>query len=150
MKIEQAIKQKVPFKNSYEKTIVNIFFTAAFLIEKMRNFLKPYKITHQQYNVLRILRGQHPNAISMGVIRERMLDKMSDVLRVVSRLITKSLVEKQIGSTDKRLVDVRITNTGLMLLTEIDKETTLIGNMIGNLSEQEAQLLNSLLDKIRD
>ena len=81
MKIEQAIKQKVPFKNSYEKAIVNIFFTSTFLMEKMRNFLKPYGITHQQYNVLRILRGQHPNAISIGVIRERMLDKTNYLIK---------------------------------------------------------------------
>lgn len=150
MEIEKAIKQNVPFKSHYEKTIVNIFFTSTFLIEKMRNFLKPYSITHQQYNVLRILRGQHPNAISIGVIRERMLDKMSDASRVVSRLIAKNLVEKQIGSTDKRLVDVRITNTGLTLLTEIDKEIAFTNHILSNLSEQETQLLNNLLDKIRD
>ncbi|MBP7533850.1 MAG: winged helix-turn-helix transcriptional regulator [Chitinophagales bacterium] len=150
MEIEKAIKQKVPFKSPYEKAIVNIFFTSTFLIEKMRNFLKPYGITHQQYNVLRILRGQHPNAISIGVIRERMLDKMSDASRVVSRLIAKNLVEKQIGSTDKRLVDVRITEIGLTLLTEIDKEIAFTNHILSNLSEQETQLLNSLLDKIRD
>jgi DNA-binding MarR family transcriptional regulator len=100
--------------------------------------------------VLRILRGQHPNAISIGVIRERMLDKMSDASRVVSRLIAKNLVEKQIGSTDKRLVDVRITEIGLTLLTEIDKEIAFTDHILSNLSEQDAQLLNSLLDKIRD
>ena len=114
MEIEKAIKQKVPFKSPYEKAIVNIFFTSTFLIEKMRNFLKPYGITHQQYNVLRILRGQHPNAISIGVIRER------------------------------------ITEIGLTLLTEIDKEIAFTNHILSNLSEQETQLLNSLLDKIRD
>lgn len=150
MKLEQSIKQKMPFKSECEKVLVNVFFTNTFLLEKVRAFLKPYGITHQQYNVLRILRGQYPNAISIGDIRERMLDKMSDASRVVNRLIVKNMLEKQLKKTDKRLVDVRITDVGLALLAQIDEAIGYIDTVFSNLSEQEAQVLNNLLDKIRD
>lgn len=150
MKLEQSIKQKTPFKSNYERALVNIFFTNTFLLEKIRVFLKPYGITHQQYNVLRILRGQYPNAISVGDIRERMLDKMPDASRVVKRLIVKNMLEKQLKKTDKRLVDVRITDTGLALLAQIDEAIGYVDTVFSNLSEQEAQALNNLLDKIRD
>ena len=106
-------------------------------------------ITPQQFNILRILRGSHPQPLSTLQIRERMLDKMSDTSRIVDRLIAKGLVKKGICKTDRRLVDVMITEKGKKMLERLDERQDELDNIMGNLSEKEAATLSELLDKIR-
>ncbi|HEY0039943.1 MAG TPA: MarR family transcriptional regulator, partial [Flavisolibacter sp.] len=96
--------------------MINLLFTYGWAIEKIKDFVAKEDITHQQYNILRILRGAHPKPLSTLQIRERMLDKMSDTSRIVDRLVLKDLVEKRTCSKDKRLVDVTITEKGQALL----------------------------------
>ncbi|HRO71451.1 MAG TPA: MarR family transcriptional regulator, partial [Chitinophagaceae bacterium] len=103
----------------------------------------------QQFNILRILRGSHPQPLSTLQIRERMLDKMSDTSRIVDRLITKGLVKKAICKTDRRLVDVLITEKGRKMLERLDLRPDEMDNIVGNLSEKEATTLSELLDKLR-
>ncbi len=149
MRIEEAIKQKTPFKSERQKAVVNLIYTHNWLVGQQKAFFKTYDITLQQYNVLRILRGQHPNPISTSEIRERMLDKMSDVSRIVDRLVKKDLVTRQVCKSDKRLVDVFIHENGLCLLDQIDEINAQTELLTSSLTEEEARQLNYLLDKMR-
>jgi len=148
MSIENDIQQ-VKFESSHQKAMINILFSYGWLLEKIKNFLSREDITHQQFNILRILRGAHPSPLSTLQIRSRMLDKMSDTSRIVDRLVAKDLVKKTISLTDKRLVDVLITEKGQDLLKRIDAEADFIGDIMGNLSETDAEMLSSLLDRLR-
>ncbi|OQP45657.1 MarR family winged helix-turn-helix transcriptional regulator [Niastella populi] len=147
MSIEKDIQQP-KFRNEYHKTVVNLIFTYNWITEKTKQFFEKGDITSQQYNILRILRGAG-KPLSTLQIRQRMLDKMSDTSRIVDRLVKKELVQKVICKTDRRLVDVTITDTGLQLLDRLDSYNEQMDAMLGNLSEEEAKLLNNLLDKIR-
>jgi MarR family 2-MHQ and catechol resistance regulon transcriptional repressor len=148
MGIQEEIKQ-TNFRSPYQKAFINILYTNNWLQEEVRGMLQSEELTHQQFNVLRILRGSHPKPLSTLQIRERMLDKMSDSSRIVDRLMKKEHVTKTTCENDKRLVDVSITKLGLEKLLEIDKKEVLIDNSLHNLSEEEAETLSHLLDKIR-
>lgn len=130
--------------------MINLLYSYGWVIEKIKNFLAEEDITHQQFNILRILRGSYPKPLSTLQIRERMLDKMSDTSRIVDRLIVKGLVKKNICPTDKRLVDVTITDKGQKLLKKIDARADTVFDIMGNLSEKEAETLSHLLDQLRD
>jgi DNA-binding MarR family transcriptional regulator len=148
MKIEDEIKQP-KFRNAHQKAVINLLYTANWLIDKNNAFFKSYRITNQQFNILRILRGQHPTKISGTEIKNRMIDKNSDVSRLLDRLIVKKLIEKSQCPNDKRAADVIITQSGLDLLAEIDKKMDQTDNDVMNLSPQEAEQLSQLLDKSR-
>lgn len=150
MSLEEDIKQERGFKSERHKAVVNIMYTEGWMRNKMSEILKPFELTSQQYNVLRILRGSNPKPMSTSCIRSRMLDKMSDASRIVDRLFKKGLLERKTCSTDKRLVDVFITEKGLELLGQIDKPIDDMGSLSGKITEQEAQKLNEILDKLRD
>ena len=92
MQLEDRIRQSKPFRSQGEKLVVNIIYTANWILEQLRGHLEVFDVTQQQYNVLRILRGQHPNAISTSDIRDRMIDRAPDASRIVDRLIVKALV----------------------------------------------------------
>jgi DNA-binding MarR family transcriptional regulator len=148
MRIEKEIQQ-TSFRNEHQKAMVNVIFTSNWLLEKMKEFLESEDITHQQYNILRILRGSN-TPLSTLKIRERMLDKMSDTSRIVERLLKKGLVDKKVCANDKRLVDVTISPVGLQLLQRLDSQTGIIDSMTANLDDKDAKQLNSLLDKLRE
>jgi DNA-binding MarR family transcriptional regulator len=148
MGIENEIQQTT-FRNEYHKVTVNLLFTGSWLLEKLKHQLEAEDITPQQYNILRILRGSS-KPLSTLKIRERMIDKMSDTSRIVERLIRKGLVDKKVSALDKRLVDVTITDKGLSLLEKLDQQSDKIDSIPGNLSDEEAQNLNALLDKLRE
>jgi DNA-binding MarR family transcriptional regulator len=148
MKIEQEIHQK-KFRNEWQKAVINILFTHSWLQLQMKEFMKGFGITGQQYNVLRILKGQHPNPVSTNSVRDRMLDKMSDVSRIVARLQEKELVVVCKACHDKRLVDIVISQKGIKLLEAIEKQTDEMDGIIKNIDENEAVQLSDLLDKLR-
>lgn len=149
MKIEEAIKQKRPFRNMHQKAVVNLIYTTNWLTDRLREHLKPFDITVQQYNVLRILRGAN-KPISTSDIRERLLDKMSDTSRMVDRLCQKGLVIRTVCPGDKRLVDVTLSEAGAEVLAVLDRSNDEMDSILGELSEEDAKLLSDLLDKIRD
>ncbi len=149
MKIEEEIQQ-AKFRNEYQKSAINLMYTYGWLHNRQKKFFSEYSITPQQYNVLRILRGQHPDAISTSEIKSRMLDKNSDASRIVDRLSTKGLITKNACASDKRLVDVSISNSGLALLSEIDVRALELDNLFSSLEIEEAVELNRILDKLRD
>ena len=149
MILEQEIKQ-TKFKSPHQKAVLNLLFTANWIQNKQRELFEPYGITNQQYNILRILRGQHPNQISGAEIKNRMLDKNSDVSRLLDRLIAKNLVVKTQCPEDKRASNVNINNSGLELLQNLDTEINNLDQQLIALSKEEALQLSSLLDKCRD
>ncbi len=115
MRIEDEIQQK-KFKSEYQKAHINILFTAAWLNQQNQQILKPLGISSQQFNILRILRGMHPQPASIKLLTERMIDKMSNASRLVDKLLAKDLVQRNESGADRRRVDVVITNKGLQLL----------------------------------
>lgn len=147
MGIEMEINQP-RFRNEYQKGVVNLTFTYNWMSERVKKILDKEDITSQQFNILRILRGAG-KPLSTLQIRQRMLDKMSDTSRIVDRLLIKGLVKKAPCSTDKRLVDVSISEKGKKLLEKLDKFETEIDDILSNLSESEIKALNNILDKIR-
>jgi DNA-binding MarR family transcriptional regulator len=148
MSIEKDIQQ-ASFRNNRQKALINIMLSHSWVMERIKNILAAEDITPQQYNILRILRGSFPVPLSTLQIRERMLDKMSDTSRIVDRLIAKELVQKNTCPTDKRLVDVLITEKGQQLLQKLESRQLEMDDIIGQLSEEEAQQLSSLLDQMR-
>ena len=148
MKIEEEIKQ-TKFKNPHQKAVLNLLFTANWIQNKQRELFEPFGITGQQYNMLRILRGQHPKPIPAVEIKIRMLDKNSDVSRLLDRLIGKKLVNKNQCPYDKRATDISITETGLDLLTKLDSAINNLEARFFSISKEEAKLLSDLLDKAR-
>jgi MarR family 2-MHQ and catechol resistance regulon transcriptional repressor len=149
MGIEKDIQQP-KFRNAYQKASINLFYTIGWLREKMRLFFEAEDITPQQFNILRILRGSFPQPLSTLQIRERMVEKMSDTSRIVDRLISKGLVKKVTCKSDRRLVDVIITDKGRKLLERLDTREPELDGIFGNLSEKDANMLSDLLDKLRD
>src|SRR5688572_18181184 len=147
MKIEEEIKQQ-KFRSAYQKAVINLLYTASWLQGKQQDFFKPFKITPQQFNILRILKGQHPKTISATEIKSRMLDKNSDVSRLLNRLEAKGLIDKQSCPKDKRAFDVIITTAGMDVLVDLDKKQKQIDTVI-HLTEKEAEELSNLLDKAR-
>ena len=129
--------------------MINLLYSYGWVIEQIKTFVANEDITHQQYNILRILRGSAPKPLSTLQIRERMLDKMSDTSRIVDRLVTKELVEKCTCVSDKRLVDVTISEKGQLLLAKLDADSDHINKVMNNLTEEEAEQLSDLLDKLR-
>ena len=148
MGIEKDIHQN-NFRNTHQKAMVNLLYTYGWTIERIKQLLSREDITHQQYNILRILRGSSPEPLSTLQIRERMLDKMSDTSRIVDRLVTKGLVRKNACAKDKRLVDVTITDKGQKLLRKLDVEAEQMDTIMSSLTEKEAEQLSELLDKLR-
>ncbi len=147
-RLEEAILQK-SFKDEWVKASLNIMYTGGWLRSLTADFLKPFDLTAQQYNVLRILRGQHPNGITTLEIRRRLLDKMSDTSRMVDRLERDGWVTKNRDPDDKRLVSVRISARGLEVLSTIDVKLESMHRCMHRLSESEAAELNRLLEKVR-
>jgi DNA-binding MarR family transcriptional regulator len=147
MGIEKDIQQSC-FRNEFQKMGINLIYTANWLNEKIAQILANEEITQQQYNILRILRGSEC-PLSTLKIRERMLDKMSDTSRIVDRLITKGLVEKNACLKDKRLVDITISKKGMVLVDKLDQFNDQIDAVLKGVDEKEAQTINQLLDKIR-
>jgi len=148
MKIESEIKQDA-FKDEIHKLMVNQLFTGKWVTNLISKQLKPFGITNQQYNVLRILRGQKDQYISVNAISERMIDKMSNVSRLIDKLVIKELVVRKINKEDRRQVDIAISEKGRSLVQKIEsKEDDLKANF-NNITNEEAKQLNHLLDKLR-
>jgi DNA-binding MarR family transcriptional regulator len=148
MPIEKEIPKNY-LRNSSHKTLVNILYTSNWILERLKEFLANEDITHQQYNILRILHHSE-TPLSTLKIREQMLDKMSDTSRIVERLLKKELVNKQICAADKRLVDVTLSDKGLKLLLRLEKKTGELDSITSNLNTKDIDTVNELLDKIRE
>lgn len=137
------------YESIFHEAMVNVAFTQNWCNDQVKQAVSSYDITNQQFNVLRILRGQHPDPSTINLLKSRMLDKMCDASRIVDRLVQKDLICKKTNSYDKRAVDILINEKGLALLKKMDKEMNLSTILSANLTHQEAEQLTFLLEKAR-
>lgn len=149
MRLEEEIKQS-KFKDEYHKLGVNIIYSASWMSTRHLQVLKKFNLSIQQFNILRILRGGHPEPASVKLLTERMIDKMSNASRLVEKLKQKGLVERTSCPEDRRQVDIAITKEGIKIVNQasnvLEKE---IENTLSVLTKKEAKQLNDLLDKMR-
>ena len=146
--IGEAIKQK-EFANEYSKLMINVLYTSSWLNGLANGIFKEYNLTQQQYNSLRILRGQHPEAASVNLLKDRMIDKMSNVSRIIDKLKAKDLVTRVPCEHDRRQVDITITKEGLKLLKAIDVKMEKWEEQLHGITPEEAETVNDILDKWR-
>lgn len=148
MRLEEEIKQP-HFNNQFEKAILNVRFTSGWLDQIILSVLKPYSLSEEQYNVLRILKGQYPQPSPLQLISERMLNRMSNVTRLVEKLRRSGLVTRDVCPENRRKVDILITKKGLALLDEVapELESALRDNQ--HITDEEVAELNRILDKFR-
>ena len=148
MSIEEELKGR--FRNEYHKAAINVIYTAKVMTYNFGQTLKKHEITEQQYNVLKILRGfRSEGPLSINFIKERMLEKNSDVSRLVDKLFNMDLVVRSESKTDRRVKDVDISEKGLQLLGNMDSCENEVDKLFSNLDQDEIQELNRLLDKAR-
>ena len=149
MKIEDVIKT-----NKMEiatKTVINLLYTSRVVEEMSTCIFKEYNLTNQQYNVLRILRGQKGKPANLSTLQERMIDKNSNTTRLVDKLIQKELVCRKVCPENRRKVEITITDTGLDILKQLDPITKEANeSVLSNLNNEELEILNNLLDKLRN
>lgn len=149
MKLEEEINQS-KFKSEAHKAHLNILFTASWLGQQSSKELKAFNISSQQFNILRILRGRHPEPATVKLLGERMLDKMSNASRLVEKLKQKGLVERRTCPVDRRRVDILITEAGLKVVNEASQVLESSSALaMPNLNKEEALQLSDLLDKLR-
>ncbi len=147
MLTEQEILGTV--SDPHANAVINIKITHGWLIKLQDNFFKMYQLTHQQFNILRILKGQYPNGVKIKDIKRRMVDKMSNVGRLVEKLQQKDFVQKIEDFNDRRVVFVHLTKAGMAQLTDISANFNAMLSNFDNISEQEAIELVRILEKMR-
>jgi DNA-binding MarR family transcriptional regulator len=148
MGISEDLKQS-NFQSEAQKAIVNAIYTGNWIVQKQQELLKPFGLTVQQYNVLRILKGQQGNPMTVLAITERMLDKMSNASRLVDKLLEKKLVLRRECPQDRRAVDILILPAGLDLLKEVDQVQQDWGKHFDALGVKRLEEMNQLLDEFR-
>ena len=150
MSIEETLKS-IHKLGITTKTVVNLMYTTRIIEEAIAGVLKPFDITIQQFNVLRILRGQKGNPVNLCTIQERMVDRSSNTTRLVDKLIIKEWVERRICEQNRRKVEIFITKKGLEILEQLDP---IINDhnkkIVSNLSSDQLEVLNELLDLLRE
>ncbi|MBW8687816.1 MarR family winged helix-turn-helix transcriptional regulator [Chitinophaga rhizophila] len=149
MKIEQAINQR-KFKDDYHKIVVNLLYTGNWLRDALGANLKEHGLLPQHYNALRIIKGRHPEPVSAGDIKDVMLDKASDVTRLLDKLEKLEYVQRRLCPHNRRKMDINITPQGLKLLSDVDVlMDTFYDDLADRITAGEAALLSDLLDKVR-
>ena len=148
MGISEDLKQS-NFQSESQKAIVNAIYTGNWIVQQQQELLKPFGLTIQQYNVLRILKGQQGNPMTVLAITERMLDKMSNASRLVDKLLEKKLVLRRECPQDRRAVDILILPAGLDLLKEVDQVQQDWGKNFEALGPKKLEEMNQLLDEFR-
>lgn len=147
MKIDEELKSN--FKSPQQRAIVNIRYTSNFLGNVQNHFMSRYDLSMAQFNILRILRGAK-DMINVNTVKERMIEKSPNTTRLMDKLIDKGLIERSRCTEDRRVVYVKISNQGLNLLADMDKDLDVNTLIKANLSDEEANTLSDLLDKVRE
>lgn len=149
MRLEDEI-QVNHFRNPRHKLMVNLIYTYNWMVTGLQKTFREYGLTMQQYNILRILRGRFPEPSSIQTLKSRMLDKQPDVSRLIDRLHSKNLVDRQVCNTDRRKMDVLISEAGLELLAQLDDKVIAYEDMFHRLNDEEVDSLNEMLDRMRE
>ncbi len=149
MKLSELLKQE-SFRTPQEEALLNLMATQSWVSHEIGRMMSAYRITPAQYNVLRILRGSHPQRLTCGEIRERLIDKTPDVTRLLDRMLKHGWITRRRSRRDRRVVEVGITPVGLELLEQMDGPVErFIDHMTRHLSDEEAKTLSALLEKMR-
>lgn len=148
MDIGNTIKQRF-FKSGLEKAYINLFYTTNYFRDLHQPVFLKRGILSQHYNIMRIARGQHPIPVTPGYIKEVILDKGSDVTRLVDKLVKLGLIERSVNESNKRKLDIKLTDKGLDETNKMEHELFLIHERLSHLTEEEYEILSSLLDKLR-
>ena len=148
MKIEEAINQS-EFKDEFEKADINLIYTANWMRDQFSQTIKAYDISQQQFNILRILRGQKGKPAPLKLLTERMLDKMSNTSRLVDKMLAKDLLRREICPNNRRQVEIVLTEKGLALCNKVSKEVDQLRKGNVKITKKEAEELNRILDKMR-
>lgn len=148
MRIDDEIKAKA-FSSNIERALINILFTGSWINSIHADYLKPYDLSIQQYNILRIVKGQHPHPVSITNIKSRMIERMSNVSRLVEKLRKSGFLERQPCAEDRRRVEVSLTAEGLATLAEVNAQMPSFLAHFETISHEEARQLSDLLDKLR-
>lgn len=149
MPIEQEIKQEKPMPSTYQRLMVNLMFTGAWTKDITNKYLKQFDLSNEQYNILRILRGSCPKMLTISDIQSRMMDRTSNVGRMIDKLLKKEYVNRSNNPENRREMNISITQSGLDFLTTIDVEFHKIEEKMKNLNTDETNQLIDLLDKLR-
>ena len=150
MRIEEIIKPNSPMAME-KKTLLNVMYTQNVISEKFNEILKPFDLSPEQFNVLRILRGKKGKPANMSMIQERMIAKTSNTTRLVDKLLLKELVLREVCPNNRRKMEITITEKGLELLLQLDPLVEAHERAFSkNLSVEELELLNELLEKFRN
>lgn len=150
MNIQEVLKSKGNI-TVQKKVVLSIMYAQLTVMEKLCETFKPFDISAEQFNVLRILRGQYPEAVPMSMVQERMLTRNSNTTRLIDKLLLKDLVTRNINQLNRRVVLVAITEDGLKLLEKLDPKVDEQENLISSkLTQEELEQLNLLLEKLRD
>jgi len=145
VKIEKEIKHN--FSSPQQRALTNIIFTSNWVLNRIASALKPTNLSLQQFNVLSILYGQPDYTASVNLITDRLIDRMPNTSRLLNKLMEKGLIEKEKNSTDLRVVSIKLTKNGIILKK---KARTIIDSILVNLTDEEANSLNDMLEKVRD
>jgi DNA-binding MarR family transcriptional regulator len=149
MQLESILKSK-PILDKPKRIVLNIIVTQNILLEKFSEIIKPFDVSIEQYNVLRILRGQENQPCNMSLIQDRMISKTSNTTRLVDKLLLKNMVTRNVCKVNRRKIEVLITEKGLKTLDILDenlaRQEILFAN---NLEDEELEQLNNLLEKYR-
>jgi DNA-binding MarR family transcriptional regulator len=146
VKLEEKIKTK-GFESELHKVHINILYTAYIIKQRIAVILKPFSVTPEQFNIMRILRGKIDTGLSIKEISSRLIEKNSNVSRIIDKLERKSLAKRERSGIDKREVKIHLTKEGLELINVTSKALSLNQNRILNISEEDAKTLNNIFDK---
>lgn len=145
--IDEEIKMK--FTSEKQRFLVNMVYTATWMNNSFVDFLKPFDVSVQQFNILRILRGAK-GWLPMSDIKDRMIDKSPNATRLADKLLTKKYVRRKRSETDRRVVFLHITEEGLNLLAEVDKQDNYIhSEALKRITEEEARMVSAIFDRFR-
>lgn len=146
--LEKLIKLSTPFVNPFYKGVVGILYLETLIMQDLDKHLSQYGLTYQQFNILRILKGQYPKGVKLSLLQDRMLHKQSDVSRLVNRLVKQGMVDKKEDETNKRRLSITLSPFGYELIHSIDVNGIRFQSVMSKLNEAEMEQLNLLFDKI--
>ncbi len=148
--VARALRQEKPFSSAEQEVLLGLRVAVARIMEPWAGFLKTTaRLTPNQYNVLRILRGAHPHRLASSQIGERMIDRDPDITRLVDRLARRGLVERQRSNRDRRVVEVGITARGRKIVSDLDLHVRRMPKaLLGHLGSERLRQLGDLLDAV--
>ncbi|MBK8686371.1 MAG: winged helix-turn-helix transcriptional regulator [Bacteroidetes bacterium] len=146
--LETQIKLSLPFVNEYYKGVVGVIVLESIFSQHLDQYLSQFRLTYQQFNILRILKGQYPNDTQLNLLKDRMLHKQSDVSRLVDRLVGMELVDKKINELNKRKLSIKLSAKGLELINRIDVNDPAFQSLTSALNRSEIEQFNDLVGKM--